>query len=99
MTIGEDGDETCLKIESFAFFDNSRFMATEHIKLCNFFLNHAGNIGEWLQVDFLQPLQVLGVVTQGRADSNMWATSYKILYGSTLSNLQTMQKDGEDLVS
>ena len=28
MTTGENGDKTALKIESFAFFDYSRFMTT-----------------------------------------------------------------------
>ena len=29
MFVGENGTKTALKIESFAFFDNSRFMTTE----------------------------------------------------------------------
>ena len=32
MTIGVNGSKTVLKIESYAFFDNSRFMKTEQRK-------------------------------------------------------------------
>ena len=32
----------------------------------------------WIMVDFLQPLKVSGVVTQGREDSDQWVTKYTV---------------------
>ena len=49
--------------------------------------------GEWLQVDFLQPIQIVGVVTQGRQDIDEWTTGFAIEYGSSTESLQTIKND------
>ena len=34
----------------------------------------------WIQVDFLRPVTVTGVITQGRDAKDQWVTKYKIKY-------------------
>jgi len=36
--------------------------------------------GQWLQVTLPHSTLVTGVMTQGRANSNQWVTSYNIIY-------------------
>ena len=46
---------------------------------------------KWIQVDFRQPRQVFGVVTQGRATgSNHYVTAFKVQYGNS-PNMQQMR--------
>ena len=60
--------------------------------------------GEWLQVDIGAPTRVVGVVTQGRPPvrrtSDLYMTSYMIMYGNSTDSLQTiLEKNNEhDLV-
>lgn len=37
---------------------------------------------QWVQVDFFVPRLITGIVTQGRANSNQWVTSYHVSYGN-----------------
>lgn len=39
-----------------------------------------GDSSPWIRVDFQEPIEVTGVATQGREDSPMWVTSYRLLY-------------------
>ena len=57
--------------------------------------------GDWLQVDFGNPVYLLGVITQGRATNfNQWMTKYKISYGNTTNELNIIKKsNGEDEAS
>ena len=54
-------------------------------------------VGGWIQVDFLTPVQVTGVITQGRGPSSRnehWVETYEILYGDDVSNLSTVSNWG-----
>ena len=54
---------------------------------------------QWLQVDFVRPVQVTHVLTQGREDCcNQFVTSYSISYGEDDSNLQTYMQNGSEMV-
>jgi len=63
------------------------------------YFNQTANSGEWLQVDFLQSLEVFGVVTQGRHDSPEWPTTYTIQFGNSTTSLQTLRQNGRNLVN
>ena len=39
-----------------------------------------GDNTPWIQVDFLRPVTVTGVITQGRANADQWATTYVVKY-------------------
>ena len=51
------------------------------------------HFGEWLIVDFLQPIQMVGVVTQGRQDIDECTTEFTIEYGNSTGSLQTIKND------
>jgi len=55
-------------------------------------------VGSWIQVDLLNPIQVTGIITQGRGPGdqwNQWIRTYKILYGDDENNLEYIQtQDG-----
>lgn len=59
--------------------------------------------GEWLQVDFLVPTYVTGVITQGRGlemHKTQMVSSFKIQYGNSTTDLQyIMNCFGIDTVS
>ncbi|XP_076824810.1 lactadherin-like [Clavelina lepadiformis] len=53
----------------------------------------------WIQVDLKVPTTLTGVITQGRPSGNdYWVTSYKISYGNSTSNMQTIQRIGRNLI-
>ena len=39
-----------------------------------------GDQNPWIQVDFLRPVTVTGIITQGRSGSDQWVTTYKLAY-------------------
>ena len=62
------------------------------------------NRTRWLQVDLGSPTRVVGVITQGRPNTDkweQWVTSYKILYGNSTLTLEKIQNQdsGADFVS
>ncbi|XP_013397759.1 uncharacterized protein LOC106164412 [Lingula anatina] len=40
----------------------------------------SNNANQWIQADFLVPITVNAIVTQGRSDYRQWVTRYRILY-------------------
>ena len=46
---------------------------------------------QWMQVDLLEPMDVSGVILQGRYDSNQYVTKYKVLYSQDGSNFDYVQ--------
>ena len=40
------------------------------------------NHRQWFQVNFVDPMKVKGVATQGRQDANQWVKSYTVSYSS-----------------
>ncbi|CAK8680046.1 unnamed protein product [Clavelina lepadiformis] len=63
--------------------------------------NQPPTAGDWIQIDLRAPTLLTGVVTQGRpvADTlEQWVTSYKVAYGNSTDNLQTIQQGGQDLI-
>lgn len=40
------------------------------------------NLKQYIQVDFLAPYYLGGIVTQGRADANQWVTRYEVYYST-----------------
>ena len=44
-------------------------------------------------MDFLQPIQIFGVVTQGRADADQWVESFTIEYDNSTENFQTIRSN------
>lgn len=38
------------------------------------------NTRQWLQINFVEPMRVKGVATQGRQDSNQWVKRYTLSY-------------------
>jgi len=56
--------------------------------------------GDWIQGDLGIPTFVTRIITQGRYNSfhNQWITSYKVAYGNSTEELQTIQNEnGTDL--
>ena len=41
-------------------------------------------------MDFLQPIQIFGIVTQGRANALQWVKSFTIEYGNLTDNFRTI---------
>ena len=44
------------------------------------------DLNQWIQVNFLLPTWVTGVMTQGREGGNQWVTEYKVEYSSDGQN-------------
>ena len=49
------------------------------------------NAEQWVQVDLLEPMDVSGVITQGRYDANQYVRKYKVLYSLDGSNFDYVQ--------
>ena len=55
---------------------------------------------QWLQVDFVRPVQVTHVLTQGREDCcNQFVSSYSISYSQDSSTYETYMQNGSVVVS
>ena len=70
---------------------NLTYMNNDKLEYVFAVAGHYDN-NQWLQVDIGSPIRVVGMITQGRSRSiNQWASSYKIRYGNSTSNLVTIQ--------
>lgn len=49
---------------------------------------------QWIQVDFLTPKQVTGVVTQGSPDLSQWVTSFSVSTSKDGSTFTTYMENG-----
>ncbi|XP_052248669.1 mucin-5AC-like isoform X9 [Dreissena polymorpha] len=56
------------------------------------------NVGQYLQVDFLTPQLLTGLVTQGREGSSSYVTSYKVMYSLDGYSWTPYQDLGRDKV-
>ncbi|KAL4222951.1 Mucin-5B [Mactra antiquata] len=54
------------------------------------------NLKQYIQVDFLAPYYVGGVVTQGRTDANQWVTKYEIFYSTDGKHYQSVPRSVVD---
>ncbi|XP_035678062.1 uromodulin-like 1 [Branchiostoma floridae] len=55
-------------------------------------------IGQWLQVDLNSVTSIAGVITQGRAASGQWVTSYKLSFSSDGVLFDTFSEQGQEKV-
>merc|ERR1719334_688489 len=98
----KDGTITDSQISSSSFWNNHPAHAPQTARLdkrANGWVSMPGEykIGGWIQIDFLTPAQVTGVITQGRGPSSsyeQWVETYEILYGDDESNLSTVSNWG-----
>lgn len=86
------------QLSSSGSFDNKIINTAQHARLDSVKgagawspADHNPSTYKWIQVDFRQPRQVFGVVTQGRATgSNHYVTAFKVQYGNS-PNMQQMR--------
>ncbi|XP_038045117.1 probable carboxypeptidase X1 [Patiria miniata] len=56
--------------------------------------NSQDNKHPWIRVDLGEVATVAGLITQGRHQSNVWITSYKVEYSQAVSSWSTVTEDG-----
>lgn len=54
------------------------------------------NLKQYIQVDFLAPYYVGGVVTQGRAELPQWVTKFEIFYSTDGKHYQSVPRSVND---
>ncbi|CAK8680043.1 lactadherin-like [Clavelina lepadiformis] len=101
-----DGDITASSawdnshLAHFARLDNHRSPGSLGAWASGINPNQPPTAGDWIQIDLRAPTLLTGVVSQGRPVGDtleQWVTSYKISYGNSTDNLQTIQQGGQDL--
>ena len=50
------------------------------------------NHKQWLQINFVEPMKVKGVATQGRQDANQWVKSYTVSYSTDGMNFYSYKE-------
>ena len=66
----------------------------------NFWASSTGDLDSpWLQVDFLKPVVITGIQTQGAGTIAQYATQVQIQYGNDVSALQTILENGSPKVT
>ena len=56
------------------------------------------DVNQWFQVDFLQIVTVIEIITQGRADHDQWVKSYTISYGNVATSFWLYEEHGQTMV-
>ena len=56
-------------------------------------------VSPWLQVDFIKPVVITGIQTQGAGTIAQWPTRVQIQYGNDVNALQTILENGSPKVT
>ena len=65
-----------------------------------FWASSANNLASpWLQVDFIKPVVITGIQTQGAGRVAQWPTRVQIQYGNDVNALQTIMENGSPKVT
>ena len=81
------------------YFDLKAYKGRLHNAGHNFWASSAGDPSPWLQVDFLKPVVITGIQTQGATTQAQYATSVQIQYGNDVNALQTILENGSPKVT
>ena len=64
-----------------------------------FWASNGYEASSWLQVDFLKPVVITGIQTQGAGTKAQYATRVQIQYGNDVNALQTILENGSPKVT
>ena len=84
---------------SSAYFDLKAYKGRLH-DTGHFWASSAIDLASpWLQVDFLKPVVITGIQTQGAAGKAQYPTHVQIQYGKDVNALKTILENGSPKVS